>query len=224
VVPVLVVHPILTDEDRRYILSNSMVAAFNNSGFSRRLFDVVSKYVDPADHEALQKDIALFLAGSFTPDKPAENERALGLPELLDLSRIRMVDTKVKWTDAVYLAGEPLLHNGSIIEHYLDAVVTQTMYYGPYMFITDHIMLAHAKPEDGVNRRDVSLASFKEPVFFPAGRQAKIIIVLSAEDNEKHLKILNDLLTFAEDEENLKALEEAESAAGILALLKEKLR
>ncbi|MBQ4303153.1 MAG: PRD domain-containing protein, partial [Lachnospiraceae bacterium] len=224
VVPVLVVHPILTDEDRRYILSNSMVAAFNNSGFSRRLFDVVSKYVDPADHEALQKDIALFLAGSFTPDKPAENERALGLPELLDLSRIRMVDTRVKWTDAVYLAGEPLLHNGSIIEHYLDAVVTQTMYYGPYMFITDHIMLAHAKPEDGVNRRDVSLASFKEPVLFPAGRQAKIIIVLSAEDNEKHLKILNDLLTFAEDEENLKALEEAESAAGILALFREKLR
>ena len=92
------------------------------------------------------------------------------------------------------------------------------------MFITDHIMLAHAKPEDGVNRRDVSLASFKEPVFFPAGRQAKIIIVLSAEDNEKHLKILNDLLTFAEDEENLKALEEAESAAGILALFREKLR
>ena len=127
VVPVLVVHPILTDEDRRYILSNSMVAAFNNSGFSRRLFDVVSKYVDPADYEALQKDIALFLAGSFTPDRPAENERALGLPELLDLSRIRMVDTRVKWTDAVYLAGEPLLHNGSIIEHYLDAVVTQTM-------------------------------------------------------------------------------------------------
>ena len=224
VVPVLVVHPILTDEDRRYILSNSMVASFNNSGFSRRLFDVVSKYVDPADYEALQKDIALFLAGSFTPDRPAENERALGLPELLDLSRIRMVDTRVKWTDAVYLAGEPLLHNGSIIEHYLDAVVTQTMYYGPYMFITDHIMLAHAKPEDGVNRRDVSLASFKEPVFFPAGRQAKIIIVLSAEDNEKHLKILNDLLTFAEDEENLKALEEAESAAGILALFREKLR
>lgn len=81
-------------------------------------------------------------------------------------------------------------------------------------------MLAHAKAEDGVNRRDLSLAVFSEPVQFPKQKFAKVIFALSAEDNEKHLKILNDILNFAKEEENLQALESASSVPEILELFR----
>ena len=124
------------------------------------------------------------------------------------------------WVEAVYRAGEILVKNASIRKSYLDAIVSQIMYYGPYMFITEHVVRAHAKAEDGVNRRDLSLAVFSEPVQFPKQKFAKVIFALSAEDNEKHLKILNDILNFAKEEENLQALESASSVPEILELFR----
>ena len=224
VVPVLVVHPILTNEDRLYILSNSLVADFTSKGTAQRLFDVVKKYVDPTDYEALKKDINQFMLFSNVPTESIVSERDRGIVEILDASKIRIYEDGMKWTDAIYRAGEPLLQNGSIIEHYLDSIISQTMYYGPYMFITDDICLAHAKPEDGVNRIDVALSLFRQGIPFPGGKTARAIIVLSAENNEKHLRVLNDLLTFAEDRENLQALIDAAGVREVMDLLREKLR
>lgn len=43
------------------------------------------------------------------------------------------------------MTGKCLVQSGSIEEEYLDSIISQTMYYGPYMFITDEVMLAHAQ-------------------------------------------------------------------------------
>ena len=75
--------------------------------------------------------------------------------------------------------------------------------------ITDEIMLAHAKPEDGVNKMDIAMAVWKEPVTFPKGKRAKLIFILAAEDHEKHLKILNDILKIAETADGIEWLARA---------------
>ena len=74
------------------------------------------------------------------------------------------------------------------------------------MFLTDTVLLAHAKPEDGVNTLDISLAVFKEPVVFSRERKAGIIIILAAEDQEKHLKILQDILALVSQPNMLNVL------------------
>ena len=125
------------------------------------------------------------------------------------------------WQDGVYLAGRCLVQSGSIDQKYLDVIISQTMYYGPYMFITDKVMLAHAKPEDGVNKMDVSMTVFKNPVFFREGKRAEIIFVLAAVDHEKHLKILNDILKIAENAEGIERLIHAGSCEKILEELGE---
>ena len=116
------------------------------------------------------------------------------------------------------------MEKGIIERRYVDNIISSIRYYGPYMFITEHMVLAHAKAEDGVNRRDLSLAVVAEPVEVPKQKIAKVIFVLSAEDNEKHLKILNDILNFAKEEENLKALEHAASVPEILDLFRNTLQ
>ena len=120
------------------------------------------------------------------------------------------------WQESIYFAGKSLVQNGSIEQKYLDVIISQTMYYGPYMFITDKIMLAHAKPEDGVNKMDISMTIFKNPVFFKEGKKAEVIFVLAAEDHEKHLKILNDILKIAENSEKVEKLLKAETCEDIL--------
>lgn len=224
IVPVLVVHPILTEEDRIYILSNSLVNNRRSAGAFEELFDMMKKYVDSSQHENLRKDISQYLEQMAAPADSLTGRKNCGITELLDASRVCVFEEPLTWADAVYRTGEMLIRNASITKSYLDAIVSQIMYYGPYMFITEHVVLAHAKPEDGVNRRDLSLAVCKEPVQFPKQRIAKVIFVLSAEDNEKHLQILNDILNFAKEEGNLLALEQASGIGEILGLFRSRLK
>lgn len=223
ILPVIVVNPILTDEDRKYILNHHLVHSSQKSGMSDTLFQVIKKYVDPSRYEDLKKDIVQCLQGESQSLDVAVLEKENGLLEGLNLSKIRISKDRMAWQDSVYLAGKCLVQNGSIDQKYLDTIISQTMYYGPYMFITDKVMLAHAKPEEGVNKMDVSMAVFKEPVFFREGKRAEIIFVLAAVDHEKHLKILNDILKIVENEEGMERLIRAGSCEKILEELRKML-
>lgn len=210
VLPLIVVRPILTDEDRRTILSHELVRSSRKNKIADTVFHVVKKYVNKEDHAALKADIIQCLQGKAAQlDIPALCPQS-GILEYLSPQKITLSKGTMLWQEGVRLAGECLVQNGSIDPRYLETIISQTMYYGAYMFLTDEVMLAHAKPEDGVNRVDVSMTIFKTPVSFGKEKAAKVIIVLAAEDQEKHLKILNDIMKIAEKEENIERLWQAE--------------
>lgn len=209
VLPVIVVHAILSDEDRRNILNHQLVYNSQKNKISDTLFDVVKKYVKESRHEDLKRDIIQCLQGDVQNLDMGIIEKEAGILERLSLSKITIKEGEVNWQDSIYLTGNCLIQSGSIQERYLDTIISQTIYYGPYMFITDEIMLAHAKPEDGVNKMDIAMAVWKEPVTFPKGKRAKLIFILAAEDHEKHLKILNDILKIAETADGIEWLARA---------------
>ena len=82
------------------------------------MFESLKGYVAAADHAALKRDILDFLTAE----------------------KIVITDEAMTWTDAVYFAGETLIRDGSILEKYLDAIISQTTYYGTYMFLNSDIM------------------------------------------------------------------------------------
>lgn len=209
VLPVIVVHAILSDEDRRNIVNHQLVYNSQKNKISDTLFDVVKKYVKESRHEDLKRDIIQCLQGDVQNLDMGIIEKEAGILERLNLSKITIKEGGVNWQDSIYLTGNCLIQSGSIQERYLDTIISQTIYYGPYMFITDEIMLAHAKPEDGVNKMDIAMAVWKEPVTFPKGKRAKLIFILAAEDHEKHLKILNDILKIAETADGIEWLARA---------------
>ncbi len=209
VLPVIVVHAILSDEDRRNILNHQLVYNSQKNKISDTLFDVVKKYVKESRHEDLKRDIIQCLQGDVQNLDMGIIEKEAGILERLSPSKITIKEGGVNWQDSIYLTGNCLIQSGSIQERYLDTIISQTIYYGPYMFITDEIMLAHAKPEDGVNKMDIAMAVWKEPVTFPKGKRAKLIFILAAEDHEKHLKILNDILKIAETADGIEWLARA---------------
>lgn len=146
-VPVLVVHPILTDEDRIYILSNSLVNSYQTSGAAEMLFDMMKKYVNVSQYDSLRKDIRQYIENTRAASGNFTSRKDCGIVDILDASRVCVFSEQMTWVDAVYRTGEMLVRNESIRESYLDAIVSQIMYYGPYMFITDNVVLAHAKAE-----------------------------------------------------------------------------
>lgn len=219
IVPSITVHPVLTELDRRSILNHRLVAPRNVEIQKERLFQVVKKYVNPADYLNLLKDLTVYIQRDMQHDVLGEEEE-YNLLSILDESRICIFPDRCSWQNSIRIAGRCLLDNRSIEPKYLDTMIAQLQYYGPYMFLTENVLLAHAKPEDGVNCLDVSMAFFRESVWFSDSKKAKIIWVLAAEDQEKHLKILQDILTLTGDSKFLSDIENAKSSADILVQIK----
>lgn len=219
IVPSITVHPVLTELDRRSILNHRLVAPRNVEIQKERLFQIVKKYVNPADYPNLLKDLTVYIQRDMQHDVLGEEDE-YNLLSILDESRICIFPDRCSWQNSVRIAGRCLLDNRSIEPKYLDTMITQLQYYGPYMFLTENVLLAHAKPEDGVNCLDVSMALFRESVWFSDSKKAKIIWVLAAEDQEKHLKILQDILTLTGDSKFLSDIENAKSSTDILVQIK----
>ena len=75
-----------------------------------------------------------------------------------------------------------------------------------YMFITKQVFLAHSEIEDGAQSMGLSMTIFKKPVEFITldGKQrfAKIILMLSAQDQKSHIRLLNDIMTIFSEQKN----------------------
>ena len=184
----------MTEFDRKAILNHLLVTPENVALTRDKLFDVVKKYVDPMNYNHLLEDLTAFLQkGNEDTENPGE---AYGLIKILDSSRVKIVRDKCSWQQSIRLAGACLLESHSIEQRYLDTIITQLQHYGPYMFLTEDVILAHAKPEDGVSCLDLSVAIFPEGVPYASGHCAKLVLLLAAEDQEKHLPLLQDILAF----------------------------
>lgn len=194
VVPVIMINPILTQKDREKILSHPRIKNHVMRLDIQHLMEEIDPFIQEKDREIVRKKIedCLFHSNSISMPTSYKPERA-GLLEILKEDRVKILPGEKSWIKALWEAGEKLIAEGSIEEKYIDTIISQLQYYGPYMFITPGVMLAHAKPEDGVRRLDVSMVIFKKPVVFTDFHKASIIIILAASDQESHLKILRDI-------------------------------
>ncbi|MDE7320486.1 MAG: BglG family transcription antiterminator [Lachnospiraceae bacterium] len=220
VVPVITVHPILTEFDRNIILNHRIIAPKSVAARRDRLFRVIKKYVQPKDYENLLDDLTAFIQNQ-TEDGGQEEHQENDLMSILDASRIHRFEHADSWQDSIRLAGQCLLDYKSIEKRYLDTIISQLQYYGPYMFLTEDVILAHAKPEDGVNCLDLSMAVFRETVAYSGLRKAKLVLVLAAEDQEKHLKILQDILQLLSRPDFINRVEACGSSAETYCMIRQ---
>lgn len=220
IIPCIMVHPILTDLDRKAILNHRITEQKQKVNDSAALFQILKKYVDPKDYEDMKRDLTVYFeGGEHGADSPLR-ESSPGLLQILQNDRIVITEEEYRWQDAVKFAGQKLLDERSIEKKYIDNIISQIRYYGPYMFITRGLLLAHGKPEDGVRHLDVSMTIFSRPVKFSEFQSAKIIITLAAEDQEKHLRILKDIMTVFEEPSHVDELAELETVEEIEAYLR----
>jgi transcriptional antiterminator/mannitol/fructose-specific phosphotransferase system IIA component (Ntr-type) len=217
VVPSITVHPILTELDRKSILAHRLVSNRSITIQREQLFQVVKPYVKPEEQEALLQDLTAYLLNN-NPDLASDSPEEYNLLEILDTSRVHLFKEECQWQNSIRITGECLVENLSIDRHYLEAIISLLHHYGPYMFLNDEVILAHAKPEDGVNCLDVSIGIFQHPVRFSSSRMARIVIILAAEDQEKHLRILQDILKIITDPDCILSLQQCSSSQDALQL------
>lgn len=126
--------------------------------------------------------------------------------------RIRIVEEVKDWQEAIRLAAEPLLEDGSIEPSYIEAMIENVNKFGTYIVIAPKIAMPHARPEDGVNQNGISLLKLEKGLFFGEDEEkVHLFFVLGAVNSDSHIETLMELMELIEDEEKIENIIEAKS-------------
>ena len=232
-VPTIVVNPILNDFDRKNILNHPLIR--HKAGFVDvdALFQVLKKYVSASDYTALRHDLSLFFAEN-QEEQPVLSVDTWRLSDFLTEDRIlflekdgrkreeqssQLENALTAWERSLYTTAFPLIERGSIDESYVEAVIERLKEAGPYMFLTDDLVLAHARPENGVKHMDLSIGIVPDGIAFTKDKTARIIFLLVVEDQQKHMGILRDIRKTMATKKQVDEMVEAQEPQEVCNLL-----
>lgn len=122
---------------------------------------------------------------------------------LQDMIRSEMIALNVAangWEQAVQKGGELLLKGGCISKKYIRAMIQNIQEAGPYMVITKHLAMPHAKSEDGVLRDGISILTLAPPVEFGnlENDPVKYVFCLAAKSSSQHLAQMQNFVRLLE--------------------------
>lgn len=209
--PLLILDPIIKEEDKETIRNflqenNQLKRMTHNSEDATKLF---YSFIDILNESGgrVSKEIYQSLENLFDTHNLKMNKKEIQpmLKDVLKDSDILLSEKAEDWGDAIRRVSRPLLKENIIEERYIDAMIKSVEEYGPYIVIGKNIALAHARPEDGVNKLGVSVATLDQPIAFgnDDNDPVKIIFCLAAVDSYSHLNIMKNLIDLINDEEKI---------------------
>ena len=139
---------------------------------------------------------------------------------MLEASRVKTGVKAATWKEAIKAAGEILVEARSCTIEYINAMIASVEELGPYIVITPHVALAHARPSSQVNQTDMSLVVLDKAVEFGsvANDPVKLVFAFCATDDTSHLQQLSQLAENL-NPETINKLSKAIAVEEVLAIL-----
>lgn len=140
------------------------------------------------------------------------------LKDLLSEELILLNIDASDWEDAIRKAAQPLVAEKKVTESYVDDIIVGVKNNGPYIVLTEHVALPHARPESGALESAIGVATLKTPVEFgnEANDPVKYLFTLSAKDSSQHLSALSELAGLFEDKEFFNLLDNSNNPKEIV--------
>lgn len=142
------------------------------------------------------------------------------LEQVLTDEMIQIKNQVNGWEEAIQSAAQPLVDQSYVTSDYVNAMIENVNELGPYIVIAPDIAIAHARPDDNVNKIGLSLLKLNQSINFAEdSHYASMVFVLAAVDNEQHLGILSELANVLNDNEKVKQLKESTDSSEILNII-----
>ena len=143
------------------------------------------------------------------------------LSELLPAERIKINARVNTPEEAIQLVGKLMVDSGAVEPRYIEGMLNMSKQLGPYIVIAPGVALPHARPEDGVIKPCLALATLNPPVNFGNINfdPVRLVFAIGAVDAYQHIDALRSFATFLSEAKNLEALLKAQSKDEILRIL-----
>ncbi|CAH6081646.1 PTS sugar transporter subunit IIA [Klebsiella variicola subsp. variicola] len=135
--------------------------------------------------------------------------------------KINVINSIDNWKNAVRLSAEPLLAQGYMAEHYIEAILKSHEELGPYYLLAPGLAMPHARPEQGALRNGLSLLYIKEGISFGSTENdpVYVIIMLCARSGNEHITMIGELAELFSDQQKLERLLKADDIKAIQAVI-----
>lgn len=224
-----IVDPMLTKEERELFRKKVMgvleLGVLSQSKI-QQIIQITSRHATIHNMENLQDELELYFSNGQVHEEPSAHIRRFdpyGLTGLLTAETIKIADRIYDWKEAIELTSLPLLYDRSIKAEYIQEMIRSIETDHPYIMLADGFVVAHASPEDGVNRLGMSMMILPERISICGYMMADIIMVLATPDRKIHLNALNQLIDILEDHEVMAAIRKATTVEEILSIIRSKL-
>lgn len=135
------------------------------------------------------------------------------MKDMLKRENVQILDRVGDWEESVHVAVGPLVEQGYVEQRYIDGIIGNAKEYGPYFVICPDLALLHARPEQGVLKRQLAVTVLREPVRFkPEGPDVRLLVTLAATDPDGHIDVMRQLATMFSDPANIAKIAEAADA------------
>ena len=220
----VVVHPILTDNDRVKILRKCMKYEEQYNVKMKEVMDIAKKYIAEDQLDTFQNELIHCFTKQEKQHIPQKQHYGEGMLFYLGEDTLKICNEPIDWRSSLQILSQPLLFKGCIEHSYIKAMIQRHEELGPCMFINDYVVLGHAKVEEGAKQLGLTMGIFHEPVLFEKGKQAKIIMILSIENQISHLRILNDLMPVFSNLQNVEHIYNCSTKQEVLTVIKDILK
>lgn len=235
----LQISPFVSDEDYILIANhlNEIYHEKDQSNFNldkevvQKLYKMIEKEID-SDYEdllTLKKHIKLKLLEQVNAN---ENEDEIFLHEFLTPERISLDIDVSDWKDSIYKAGQLLIDSKDISQQYLDIVIENIEQNGPYVVISEGFAFPHAEIGEYNFNTAMRLIRLKNPIYYSDSIMddnddittlpVKYVCILSATEEQKHLKAIFNLFNLLKQNSFKVALDKCCTSEEVYELIKEK--
>lgn len=142
-----------------------------------------------------------------------------GMASMLKRENVQIVERVGDWEESVHVAVQPLVDGGYVESAYIDGIISNAKEFGPYFVICPDLALLHARPDQGVLKRQLAVTVLREPVRFkPEGPDVRLLVTLAATDAGGHIDVMRQLAMMFGEPENITKICEAKSADEVYEL------
>lgn len=135
------------------------------------------------------------------------------MESMLKRDNVQIVEKVDSWEESVHVAVQPLVDQGYVESRYIDGIIDNAKEFGPYFVICPDLALLHARPDQGVLKRQLAVTVLREPIRFKEeGPDVRVLVTLAATDADGHIEVMRRLATMFCDPDNITKIAEAPTA------------
>lgn len=229
--PYLIVNPIIKTGDRdqiRYQLDRLLADEGATTCSIQEVLEIIRQEVTLDQFQRIEQ--AIYHPERKTYEEEGEDNLDSQVEEVLPLlsdiisEDLVQLDVQAKdWEDAIRQATRVLVEQGKAEQAYIEDMIEITKEIGPYIVITKHVALPHARPESGAKELAICIATLAHPIEFgnPNNDPVKYIFGLSALDSHTHLAAMAELADLLDKSDFYQILSSARQASDIVNYIKQ---
>lgn len=154
-IPFIVVNPIMTAKEKFELIGRVYGLLNDESLLDPILADalkVVKKHVTNEQYEKIENELLILADTNHSKIVIEEGGEYPLLSEITNKNLVKLQVEAADWEEAIRNSTDVLVSTGVAEPSYIDGMIQTTKETGPYIVITKHVALPHARPESGAKK------------------------------------------------------------------------